>query len=57
MGSLACALMQLAEGNAGDSMETLISGIRVVSLCLDTLVMENLAETAANTIMLNLEPR
>ena len=50
MGSLACMLMQLVEGHAGDSMETLISGIREVSLCLDTLVMENLAETAANAI-------
>ena len=55
-GSLACALIQLVEGNAGDSMETLISGIRAVSLCLDTLVMENLAETAVNAITNAISP-
>jgi len=49
-GSLACALLQLAEGNAGDSMETLISGIRAVALCLDALEMECLAETVASAI-------
>ena len=30
MGSPAFTLLQLAEGNAGDSMETLINGIRAV---------------------------
>ena len=55
-GSLACALLQLVEGNAGDSMETLISGTRAVALCLDALAMENLAETVANAIMNAITP-
>jgi len=50
MGSLACTLLQLAEGNARDSMETLISGIRAVALCLDALEMECLTEMVASTI-------
>ena len=56
MGSLAFALLQLAEGNAGDSMETLINGIRAVALCLDTLAMENLAETIANAVTNTISP-
>ena len=55
-GSLAFALLQLAEGNAGDSMETLINGIRAVALCLDTLAMENLAETIANAVTNTISP-
>ncbi|KIK02007.1 hypothetical protein K443DRAFT_122095 [Laccaria amethystina LaAM-08-1] len=55
-GSLAFALLQLAEGNVGDSMETLINGIRVVTLCLDTLAMENLMEMIANTITNAISP-
>jgi hypothetical protein len=55
-GSLAFALLQLAEGNAGDSMEALINRIRAVVLCLDTLAMENLAEVMASMIMNAMAP-
>lgn len=55
-GSLAFALLQLTEGNVGDSMETLINGVRAVALCLDTLAMESLAETVANAIMNAITP-
>ena len=51
-GSLECALLQLAEGNAGDSMDMLISRIRAVALCLDALEMESLAEMVASAISL-----
>jgi len=55
-GSLAFALLQLAEGNTGDTMETLINGIRAVTLCLDTLAMENLAETIGNAVTNTISP-
>jgi len=55
-GSLAFALLQLVEGSAGDSMETLINGVRAVALCLDMLAMESLAETVVNAIMNAISP-
>jgi len=55
-GSLAFALLQLAEGNAGDSMEVLINGTWAIALCLDTLAMESLAEMMANTVANTMAP-
>ena len=55
-GSLAFALLQLAEGNAGDSMEVLINGTWVIALCLNTLAMESLVETMANTVTNTMAP-